>query len=222
MRIGVICSTGGSAFAEVHKACPHVEFTVITDRICGVEDYCQSARIRQRRIVAKTRQEFSTRAAEALLEGDGVEFTILFFDRIVEAPLVGQPTLLNIHPALLPAFKGMHAIKQAKDSGVRFFGATLHQAVAEVDAGPILAQACQPLNPDLTLGQLEKLSFLHKVALFLVAVELFERKDVNVSLGRLTARAGLPASPQLSPSLRTDRYIEAMERLQQREGASFL
>jgi phosphoribosylglycinamide formyltransferase-1 len=56
--------------------------------------------------------------------------------------------LLNIHPSLLPAFPGLHTHQRAIDAGCKFAGATVHQVTAELDHGPILAQAVVPVLPD--------------------------------------------------------------------------
>jgi phosphoribosylglycinamide formyltransferase 1 len=55
--------------------------------------------------------------------------------------------VLNTHPALLPAFKGWHAVRDALDAGVKVTGMTVHIATGEVDAGPILAQEAVPVLP---------------------------------------------------------------------------
>lgn len=55
--------------------------------------------------------------------------------------------VLNTHPALLPAFKGWHAVRDALDAGVKVTGTTVHVATAEVDAGPILAQEAVVVLP---------------------------------------------------------------------------
>ncbi len=58
--------------------------------------------------------------------------------------------LLNIHPSLLPLFRGTHTHRQAIDAGVRIHGCTVHFVVPELDAGPIIAQAAVPVRPDDT------------------------------------------------------------------------
>ena len=55
--------------------------------------------------------------------------------------------LLNIHPSLLPAFPGLHTHQRALDAGCKFAGVTVHQVTAELDHGPILAQAVVPVLP---------------------------------------------------------------------------
>lgn len=58
--------------------------------------------------------------------------------------------LLNTHPALLPSFKGWHAVREALVAGVKVTGCTVHIATAEVDEGPILAQEAVVVEPDDT------------------------------------------------------------------------
>jgi phosphoribosylglycinamide formyltransferase 1 len=55
--------------------------------------------------------------------------------------------LINIHPSLLPAFTGLHTHQRAIDAGCQFAGATVHRVTAELDVGPILAQAVVPVLP---------------------------------------------------------------------------
>lgn len=72
------------------------------------------------------------------------------FMRILTPGFVNHYTgrLLNIHPSLLPAFPGLHTHQRAIEAGCKFAGATVHQVTAELDHGPILAQAVVPVLPD--------------------------------------------------------------------------
>jgi phosphoribosylglycinamide formyltransferase-1 len=69
------------------------------------------------------------------------------FMRILTAGFVAHYAgrLINIHPSLLPAFSGLHTNQRALDAGCKFAGATVHQVTAELDHGPILAQAVVPI-----------------------------------------------------------------------------
>ena len=62
--------------------------------------------------------------------------------------------LLNIHPSLLPAFSGLNTHQRAMDAGCKFAGATVHEVTAELDHGPILAQAVVPVLPNDTAATL--------------------------------------------------------------------
>ena len=63
--------------------------------------------------------------------------------------------VLNLHPALLPSFKGAHAIQEAFDAGVKVTGVTVHFANEDYDKGPIVAQRAVEVREDDTLETLE-------------------------------------------------------------------
>ncbi|MEN9221798.1 MAG: phosphoribosylglycinamide formyltransferase, partial [Thermostichus sp. BF3_bins_97] len=58
--------------------------------------------------------------------------------------------ILNLHPSLLPSFKGLHAVEQALEYGVKITGCTVHLVTLEMDSGPIVAQAAVPVLPEDT------------------------------------------------------------------------
>jgi len=78
------------------------------------------------------------------------------FMRILTPGFVGryEGRLLNIHPSLLPAFPGLHTHQRALDAGCKVAGVTVHQVTAELDHGPILAQAVVPVLPGDTADML--------------------------------------------------------------------
>ena len=78
--------------------------------------------------------------------------------RIVTQALIDAfpERILNIHPSLLPSFKGIHAIEQAFNYGVKITGCTVHLLSLEVDSGKILQQAAVPILTDDTLEDLQK------------------------------------------------------------------
>jgi phosphoribosylglycinamide formyltransferase-1 len=85
----------------------------------------------------------------------GVEVVLLAgFMRRLHTPLLDAfpDRILNIHPSLLPAFAGLDAIRQAWDAGVRVSGCTVHLVEAELDAGPILAQAAVEIRDEDSLA----------------------------------------------------------------------
>jgi phosphoribosylglycinamide formyltransferase 1 len=98
----------------------------------------------------KDRQAFE-QALQDLLVKRGIELVCLAgFMRLLTPWFVSrwQGRLLNIHPALLPAFKGLDTHRRALAAGVKIHGATVHFVVPEMDSGPIVAQAAVPVHED--------------------------------------------------------------------------
>ena len=84
--------------------------------------------------------------------------------------------LLNIHPSLLPAFAGLHTHARAIEAGCKFAGATVHEVTAELDHGPILAQAVVPVLPDDTPDVLAARVLTQEHRIYPQAVADFLRK----------------------------------------------
>jgi phosphoribosylglycinamide formyltransferase-1 len=96
-------------------------------------------------------------AMEAVLAGHGVELIALAgFLRVLTEGFVRrwEGRLVNIHPALLPAFPGLDTHARALAAGVRLHGCTVHLVTPGVDEGPIIAQAAVPVLPDDTEASL--------------------------------------------------------------------
>ncbi len=99
-----------------------------------------------------SREAFDLAMVDAL-HSRGVELVCLAgFMRLLSPAFVQAfpDRILNIHPALLPAFPGLHAQRQALEHGVRVAGATVHLVNADLDAGPIVAQAAVAVRDDDT------------------------------------------------------------------------
>jgi phosphoribosylglycinamide formyltransferase-1 len=100
----------------------------------------------------KTRESFDKEIV-SIFESYGVELVVLAgFMRVLSSVLLNAypDKIINIHPALLPSFPGMHAQRQAVEYGVKFSGCTVHFVDEGVDSGPIIIQAVVPVLADDT------------------------------------------------------------------------
>ena len=84
-----------------------------------------------------------------------LEAALLFEHRDLELLDAFPDRVINLHPALLPSFKGAHGIQDAFDAGVKVTGVTVHLANAEYDKGPIIAQRPVVIEEDDTVETLE-------------------------------------------------------------------
>ncbi len=109
------------------------------------------------------------------------------FMRIVSPQFVKKykNKMINIHPALLPAFPGLDSQKQALDHGVKHSGCTVHFVDTEMDSGPIIIQAVVKIKENDTKESLSKRILKEEHKIYPEAVNLFARKKIKVS-GRRT------------------------------------
>lgn len=128
------------------------------------------------------RREYDAALVE-ILRTHGVELVILAgFMRILSEVMVGAfpNAILNIHPALLPAFPGLHAQKQALDYGVRFSGCTVHIVDCGTDTGPIILQAVVPVEQNDTEATLSERIQREEHKAFPEAIRLFSEGRITV------------------------------------------
>jgi phosphoribosylglycinamide formyltransferase-1 len=128
-------------------------------------------------------------AVETALLAERVELVCQAgFMRIQSAPFatrwVGRQ--LNIHPSLLPLFKGLHPHQQALDAGVRISGCTVHFVTPELDAGPIAAQAAVPVLANDTATTLEARILLAEHQLYPHALRLVASGAAVLNGNRVT------------------------------------
>src|SRR5690348_6961292 len=154
MRVGVLASgTGTILRAMFARALPIV--VVVADRPCGALDIAEANGIPAELVARKNfgadfdRVGYTHDIVDVLQRHDVDLVAIAGFGTILSKPFVDAYAnrAVNTHPALLPAFKGWHAVRDALEAGVAETGCTIHVATLEVDAGPILAQEAVPVLP---------------------------------------------------------------------------
>jgi phosphoribosylglycinamide formyltransferase-1 len=137
---------------------------VLADRPCGALGIAEDAGIPAELVERTTfgadfdRVAYTHEVLDALA-GHGVDLIAMAgFGTILAKPIhdAFPDRIVNTHPALLPAFKGWHAVDEALASGVKVTGCTVHLARLEVDDGPILAQEAVPVLPDDTVETLHE------------------------------------------------------------------
>ncbi len=141
--------------------------------------------------VFSSKDDFFKKIADELRARD-IELVILAgFMRIVRKPLIDAfpQRILNIHPALLPSFPGLHGQRQAVEYGVRISGCTVHFVDEGMDTGPVIIQAAVPVSPDDTEESLSEriLRLEHKI--FPEAIRLFGEGRLKVE-GRVVKISG--------------------------------
>ena len=163
MRIGVLASGGGTNLRAILEADLPV-VVVVVDRPCGATAVAEERGVPVE-LVERTsfgpnfdRLDYTHRVVDAL-ERHGVEVVAMAgYGTILDKPIhdAFPGRILNTHPALLPAFKGWHAVDDTLAAGVKITGCTVHIATLDVDDGPILAQEAVAVLPDDTVESLHE------------------------------------------------------------------
>lgn len=157
MRVGVLASGSGTILgAMLERRLPVV--VVLADRPCRALDIAESAGIPaalvERSDYSKDfdRIAYTHRVVRELREHRVDLVAVAGFGTILSKPFVDAygGRAVNTHPALLPAFKGWHAVRDALEHGVKVTGMTVHLVTEDVDSGPILAQEAVPVLEDDT------------------------------------------------------------------------
>jgi phosphoribosylglycinamide formyltransferase-1 len=127
------------------------------------------------------------RALQTTLEKHAIDIVCLAgFMRLLSSGFVEkwQGRLLNIHPALLPAFKGLDTHRRALDAKTKLHGATVHFVVPEMDSGPIIAQGAIAVRPDDTEDTLAKRVLAVEHRIYPMALKLVAEGRVRIVNGR--------------------------------------
>jgi phosphoribosylglycinamide formyltransferase-1 len=156
-RLGVLASGSGTILQALLDADLPVALVVV-DRPCPAIDRAESASVAVELVERESfgedfdRDGYTHRVVDALKRHEVDLVAMAGFGTILSQEIhdAYPSRVLNTHPALLPAFKGWHAVRDALAAGVPVTGCTVHLATLEVDEGPILAQEEVPVLADDT------------------------------------------------------------------------
>ncbi|WP_439922646.1 formyltransferase family protein [Nitrobacter sp. JJSN] len=229
MRVGAICSAGGSAFfsaVELAMECDLLspaDVVVVTDRACEAIGKSEEMGIACHRIDWSGNAQFSE-AARDVLGRAGCDVTLLFFTRLITSELFSSILCFNIHPSLLPAYSGFHALDRARARNAGFVGATLHVTNANPDDGLIVAQVASPIDASATADSWSRVSYVQKTYLAFCLLEWMHSGAVSVSPGSEAVNwiASRRTTPSCSPALRAEASIAAFDRFQGQLGTRAL
>lgn len=203
LRLGCLASGGGSNLQAIIDRCRDgslpAEISVV---ISNKPDSGALQRARRAGIPAlcidhrnyPSREDFDRAVVAALLEA-GVELIVLagFMRLISDVFLDAFPgRIMNIHPALLPAFPGLHVQRKALEYGARVTGCTVHFVDGGVDTGPIVIQAVVPILDDDTEESLSARILEQEHRIYPRAIELFAQGRLHIDGRRVRIEPPLP------------------------------
>lgn len=139
-----------------------------------------------------SREEFDRRLIEAL-RASGVELVVMAgFMRVLSPEFFRAfpMKILNIHPALLPSFPGIHVQQKAVEYGVKFSGCTVHFADEGVDTGPLIIQAVVPVDPDDTADTLAARILKEEHRIYPQAIQYYAEGRIEIEGRKVRIRDG--------------------------------
>ncbi len=215
LRVGVLISGRGSNLQALIDACADpafpAEIVVVLSNQADAFGLTRATEAGIKTVVVDHR-EFEDRptfeaAMTEMLEQHGVQLVCLAgFMRLLTEGFVGhwRDRLINIHPSLLPAFKGLDTHARALAAGVRITGCTVHYVREEMDSGPIIIQAAVPVLPDDTEDTLAARVLAAEHRIYPEALGLVGSGKTQVVAERVAIDAGAPEDFLVNPS---DRHI---------------
>jgi len=214
MRLGVLASGSGSNLQAILDGCAQrtipAQVAVVACNVPGAKalDRARAAGVPA---VLLPHQQFASREQYdgeliRVLREHGVELVCLAgFMRLITPILLTafQNRILNIHPSLLPAFPGMHAVRQALAAGVRVSGCSVHVVDEGCDTGPILIQAAVPVLDGDDEAALAARILVQEHRCYARAITLWAQGRVHLDgrRVRIDGAAGVPTRTLSSPEL---------------------
>jgi phosphoribosylglycinamide formyltransferase-1 len=195
-RVAILISGRGSNMAALIAAAQAADFPaeialVLANRpdakgLGAARDARLTTAIVDHTRFGKDREAFE-RALQAELDAQAIDIVCLAgFMRLLTPWFVSRwdGRLINIHPALLPAFKGLDTHERARAAGVRIHGATVHFVVPEMDSGPVIAQGALAVRDDDTAETLAARVLAIEHTIYPLALRLVAEGRVTVADGR--------------------------------------
>jgi phosphoribosylglycinamide formyltransferase-1 len=191
LRLGVLASGTGTNLQAIIENCrkgtldAEIVLVVSNNPDAGALQKAQRAGLRTLCIdhrLFKKRGDFDLAVIERLREAE-VDLVVLagFMRLLSDEFLQAFPyRIINIHPALLPAFPGLNAQRQALEYGVRVAGCTVHFLDAGVDTGPIILQATVPVLDDDTEETLARRILAEEHRIYPLAIRLFAEGRLHI------------------------------------------
>ncbi len=156
MRLGVMCSGNGTNFENIltNPICNTNEVVLMihNTKQCGAKKRAAKWGIPHIRIPHKDEDKMIE-----LFRAYRVDLIILAgYMRVIKNPAAFPAPIINVHPSLLPKYKGLHAVEQAMESGDKETGCTVHYVNEELDGGEIILQGKVPILPEDNIESLTK------------------------------------------------------------------
>ena len=169
MRIGVMCSGNGTNFENILRTCnkDEVVLMIYNKKKCGALKRAAKFGINHCYVNAKDEDKMIQ-----LFEAYRVDLIVLAgYMRVIKNPSKFPAPMINVHPSLLPKYKGLNVVERAMEAGEEVTGCTVHYVNEELDGGEIILQKEVPILPEDTIESLTKAIQRMEYAILPAAIE---------------------------------------------------
>ena len=169
MRLGIMCSGNGTNFENIVRTCNKDEVVIMihNKKDCGALKRAAKFGIPHCYVNAKDEDQMIE-----LFKAWNVDLIVLAgYMRIIKNPAAFPAPIINVHPSLLPKYKGLHAVEQAINNREEFTGCSVHYVNEELDGGEVIMQSEVPILPEDTIKSLTKAIQRKEYAILPAAIE---------------------------------------------------
>jgi len=221
MNIGIIASSHGSVFIEVYNLLKRenikkYHFFIVLDRKTKLLDFCIQNNLEHIVVEKKDNKDFSMEA-DSYFSNKNISMVILFFLRLVTKDIFNKYFTINVHPSILPAYKGLNVIERVIADNHKYMGATIHQVNEQLDGGIILLQTLNVIQKYDVIS-LQKISFMQKVLLFTILFDYMENNSFTVDTGFTNICYKINTSPFFC----TRKFLKAFQFIQDKENCRII
>ena len=169
MRLGIMCSGNGTNFENIVRTCSRDEVVIMihNKKDCGALKRAAKFGIPHCHVNSKDVDKMVE-----LFKAWNVDLIVLAgYMRIIKNPAAFPCPIINVHPSLLPKYKGLHAVEQAINNREEYTGCSVHYVNEELDGGEVIMQSEVPILPEDTIKSLTKAIQRKEYAILPAAIE---------------------------------------------------
>jgi formyltetrahydrofolate-dependent phosphoribosylglycinamide formyltransferase len=170
-----MCSGNGTNFENIVRSVTKHEVVLMihNKKECGAAKRAEKLGIAHCRISSKDEDQMVQ-----LFEAWRTDLIVLAgYMKVIKNPSAFHCPIINVHPSLLPKYKGLHAVEQAMKAGEKESGCTVHYVNEELDGGVIIDQSVVPICPDDTVGTLTQRIQRAEYRLLPLVINNYESKE---------------------------------------------
>ncbi|MDP4145750.1 MAG: formyltransferase family protein [Bacillota bacterium] len=211
LKIVIVASTNGSVMNKLFqntffKKCI---YSVVSDRQCGALEVAKNNGIAFKLFNERDKEVFCDKLLVYLIENQ-IDYVISFFTKLFVGNIIDvyKDRIINLHPAILPSFKGLDGFGDSVRYGSRFIGSTIHFIDKNMDEGKIIIQTASPLNLNKDISYNRNIIFQHQCKSLLQVAKWLYDERIYVKDDKVIIKDGAFDEFEFSPNLD---FVEAKD-----------